>query len=456
MGNLMTSMLNTANAMKVLEGALSVTENNVVNANTPGYAAQTATFEALPFDPSVGLPGGVAAGTVGSSRDAFAEQSVRNQQTSLGLYNQKVSDLTAVQSSFNLSSTSGLAPAMDALFSSFSQLSVTPNDTVSRQDVLNKAATVAEQFQDTANGLMNEQTDIKQQTGSTVSQINQLAATIAQINATGRIDPSGGVDAGADAQLNSSLEQLSQLVNFTTLQQPDGTVSVFVGGQTPLVVGSQAYNIEGDFSTPQAVILSSTGADITDQISGGQLSALTDDYNNSIPGYLNNLNTLAENFADQVNTTLSNGVDQNGAAPTTDLFTYNASDGAAQTLAVSPLTTDQIAAALPGAPGGNGNALALAQLGSEDTVDGYTFDQYYGNIGSQVGSDLASAQGSQTTSQNLLSQAQSPRQQVSGVSLDTEAEDLMQYQQSYQAVGKMLTVLNDLTTTLMNILPTTS
>ena len=452
MGNLLTSMLNTANAMKVLQQGLTVTENNVVNADTPGYAAQSARFEAMPFDLAQGLSGGVKAGPVQSARDQYAEVSVRDQQSNLGLSQQKVTDLTAVQNYFSLSSTSGVAPAMDALFSSFSQLSITPNDSESRQDVLNKAGNVAAQFQNAANGLQNQLGDISTQTRSAITNINQLAATIAQINASDRVDYSGQVNAGSDAQLNSSLEQLSQYVNFTTLQMPDGTVTVLLGGQTPLVVGSQAYDISGNLSNQQTSVYSSTGVDITGQITGGQLSALLDDYNNVVPGYLNNLNTLAQSFADTVNYTLDGGIDQNGAAPTTELFTYNAAVGSAQTLSVNSMTPDQVAAALPGAPGGNGNALALAQLASAPIINGYTFDQYYGSIGQQVGGNLADAQANQSTGEALLNQAQSFRQQVSGVSLDTEAESLMSYQQSYDAVTKMLTVLNQMTETLMNII----
>jgi len=453
MGNLLTSILNTANALQAYEDALTVTQNNVVNASTPGYVKQTQSFQALPFDLSVGLPGGVSAGPVLSSRDAFAEQSVRDQQTALGLYQQKVSDLTPLQSYFDLSSTTGLAPAMDDLFSSFSQLSVNPNDTVSRQDVLNKAETVAQQFQDTASGLLSQGANIDQQTRSTISSINHLAGIIAEVNSNNRVDPSGNINAGLDAELNSSLEQLSQYVNFTALQQPDGTISVFIGGQTPLVVGNQVYDIQGDFSTAQTAILSSTGADISGTITGGQLSALLDDKNSVLPSYVSDLSTLAGTLADQVNSTLAGGVDQNGASPSTDLFNYDPSIGAALTLTVNSLTPDQIAAATPDAPGGNGNAVALGQLASAKTVNGYTFAQFYGNLGGRVGNDLSSAQDSQTTKQNLLSQAQSLREQVSGVSLDQEAEHLIAFQRSYQATAKMLSVLNDLTETLMNVIP---
>jgi flagellar hook-associated protein 1 FlgK len=451
LGNLFASMTNTANALKAFEDGLATVSNNVTNADTPGYVEQTQTFSAQPFDLLQGLTGGVEAGPVLSSRDQYAEQSVQQQQSAVGYYTQKVTDLTPAESSFSLSSTSGVAPAMDALFSSFSQLSVNPNGTVERQAVLNAAATVAQQFQGAATGLSSQSANLTQQTQGIIGSINQLASTIAQVNSEDRVDPSGTVNAGVDAQLYSSLEQLSQYVNFTTLRQPDGTISVLLGGQTPLVEGDQAYDIQGDFSSPQTAILNSAGTDITSQITGGQLAAVVDDKNSVIPGYLTSLNTLAQSFADQVNGALDNGIDENGAAPTTDLFTYNPL-AAATTLAVNPLTTDQIAAALPGAPGGNGNALAVAQLANATGVDGYTFDGYFGNIGGQVGSDVQSATNSETTTQNLLTQAQTLRQQVSGVSLDAEAESLMAFQQSYEATSKMFTVLNELTETLMAVI----
>jgi len=178
-----------------------------------------------------------------------------------------------------------------------------------------------------------------------------------------------------------------------------------------------------------------------------------DDKNNVLPTYMTDLNTLAENLATQVNTTLANGVDQNGAAPSTDLFRFDGAVGAAVTLAVNPITPDQIAAALPGAAGGNGNALVLAKLANAKTVNGYTFAQFYGNLGGRVGRDLSEAKDTQSTKQQLLSQAQALRQQVSGVSLDEEAEHLVAFQRAYEATSKMMSVLNSLTDTLMKIIP---
>jgi flagellar hook-associated protein 1 FlgK len=451
MGNLFTSLLSSANGLRAYEQALAVTQNNVTNASTPGFVKQTQNLEALPFDVTAGLPGGVRAGPVVSSRDGYAERAVRDQQTSFGFSNQKTTNLTPLETSFSLSGTSGIAPSISNLFQSFSRLSVNPNDAASRQAVLQQAGVVAQSFQGAASSLLSQQSSLDRESRGTIDAINHLATTIAQINAHNRGRTPGSTDAGVDAQLNSSLEELSQLANFTSLQQPDGSVTVYLGGQTALVTNDQAYAIQGDFSTSQTKILNSTGADISGQLTGGKLGALLEDKNTVIPSYASDLNTLAQGLADQVNTTLAQGIDQNGAAPTTDLFTYDPAR-AASSLAVNPLTPDQIAAALPGATGGNGNALNLAALADAKTLNGFTFVQFYGNLGGRVGNDLSLAKSNQSTAQLLLSQTQDLRNQVSGVSLNEEAEHLVAFQRAYEATSKMIGVLNSLTETLINVI----
>src|SRR5205085_11016955 len=135
-----------------------------------------------------------------------------------------------------------------------------------------------------------------------------------------------------------------------------GTVSGAIGGRTPLVIADTAYALSADLSTPQTAVLDAQGHDVTAQISRGRLGALIEERNTTIPAYFAQLNTLAQSLADTVNGTLAQGIDRNGAAPLVNLFTYNQAADAATTIRVSNLTTDQIAAALPGAAGGNGNA----------------------------------------------------------------------------------------------------
>jgi flagellar hook-associated protein 1 len=121
-------------------------------------------------------------------------------------------------------------------------------------------------------------------------------------------------------------------------------------------------------------------------------------------------------------------------------------------LSVTDITPDQIAAASPSAPGGNANALTIAGMLDSKSINGFSFTQFYGNIAGHVGSDLSQAQNDQQTRASTLTQAKNLRDQASGVSIDEEAAHLIQIQRAYQASGKMLTVLDELTTTVIGLI----
>jgi len=456
MGNLVSTLVNASNALGVYGKVFDTIQNNITNANTPGYVEQDQALVSQSFDPEAGESGGVAAAGLISSRSEYLEQQVRNQQQLLGASQQQATDLNQVQTLFDPTATDGISGNLSSFFNSFSQLSVNPNDPVERQAVINAAGQVAESFNTTANGIAQVSTNIDNETNGNVATINQIAEQLAAFNQQYLNSSQASQDAGLDAQVHSALENLSQVANFTALKMPNGTWNVYLGGQTPLVLSNQQFTVSADMSAPNTVIRDSQGNDITSQITSGSLGALLGEKNTTLPGYMSSLNTLAQTFADSVNNALNQGIDQNGNAPTQDLFTYNAAQGAAFSMAVTPITPDQIAAALPSGPGGNGNAIAIAQLATQPVVNGFTFTQAYGNLSGQIGSDVSNAQQEQTADQNLLTQAQTQRTNQTGVSLDAEAAKLLQFQQSYQAVGKLVGVINSLTDTLMAMMPATS
>ena len=393
-----------------------------------------------------------AAGEVLSARNNFAEEAVRNRQGSLGNSAQKAADLAQVEQIFTIADGAGINGALGNLFGSFSQLTVSPNDSTSRQIVLDRAQALAGAINSASTDLSKSSSSLDTQAKSAVDDINRLAAQIADLNKVLQGDATTSRDAGLDAQLNNNLEELSKIANYTAIHQPDGSVSVYLGGQTPIVVGDKQYRIGAGFSNGGIQINDANGADITNQIARGQLSGLLEEKNSIFPLYANDLNTLAKSIAERVNTVLKGGLDQTGAAPTTDLFAYDSVEGAAATLKINKLTPDQLAAALPGAAGGNGNALNLASLSSSKEIGGYSFSEYYGNIASKVGRDLSDAQGGQKVQRQLLDQSAAIREQVSGVNLDEEAAHLVELQRKYQAAAKMLSVLSDMTDTVVGLI----
>jgi flagellar hook-associated protein 1 len=452
MGNLFTSILNTANSIRVYDRQLAAIQNNIANADTPGYVRQVQTVQALRFDLAAGLGGGVSAGPVLSARNTYAEVSVRTQMTAAAYSGQKASDLSRLETHFDPSGSSGVAGAMSKLFLSFSQLSVNPNDRVARQSVLDRAHGVAEAFNQTAASLANLGQQADKQTRDAVLAVNRLGEQLQEINRTYRSSAQSTADAGLDAKMHGALEALAELVDFTLIEAGDGTMAVYIGGQTPLVIGDRLFRISGDFSDAQTAIRDANGDDISGQIHSGKLGALLDEKNRVIPAYLAHLDSLAAAFAQQVNTQLAAGEDAAGAAPQMDLFRSDPAAGVALSLAVNPLLPEQLAAATAGSPGSNGNALTLASMLDRKAIDGHTFIEYFGSLGGRVGRDLVTARQDLTTRNALVTQARTFRKEISGVSLDEEAAHLLQVQRAYQAAGKVMSVLNQMTDTLIQAL----
>jgi flagellar hook-associated protein 1 FlgK len=231
-------------------------------------------------------------------------------------------------------------------------------------------------------------------------------------------------------------------------------------------VNDTASNSGNPGAAPNISIEDSNGNDITSQITSGGLAGLLSVRNDLLPSLIGGgqqvggLNTLAQGLADSVNSVLTQGSTtttppyQSGSP----LFTYNSSSpaGMAQSLAVSStITPSQLAAADAGPPFvANGAALTLSGLDSSTPgpVAGQGFTQYFASLTATVGNAVNNANTSATAQTQLVAQAQSLQQQVSGVSLDEEAIRLVQLQSSYQAVSKVVTVIDDLAQSLMSMI----
>jgi flagellar hook-associated protein 1 len=174
------------------------------------------------------------------------------------------------------------------------------------------------------------------------------------------------------------------------------------------------------------------------------------------------LNRLAQTLADRVNQVLMAGSMSDGPPPSagTPLFSYDTSNAtrAAATLVLAPgAAADQLAAIDPGLPYvSNGTALKLAALGNPqnapDQIDNVSYVEFYGNLAAGVGRQLAASTDQQGIQQQVLTQAQGLRQQISGVSLDEQATLLVEFQRAYQANAQLFSVLNSLTQTTVNML----
>jgi flagellar hook-associated protein 1 FlgK len=479
MASLFSALNATSNTLKAYESALNITQNNIGNSSTPNYAAQQVHFDSLAFEPGNGLEGGVGSATAIDTRNAYADQSVRSEISSLGTAQQQSTLLTNLQGNFDVTGQTGISGGLSSFFDSFSALGASPSDPSAQQTVINDAQQVAQSFQQTASSISQASASIGQQIQTQVVQINSLAGQIQQYNVEQQ--QSGQQNPSLDAQVETALESLSQIANITATKAPDGTTSVLIDGQTPLVLGSQQFQISaGNVPTPtnppptnpggppDIQILDSNGNDITAQISQGQLAGSLNVRNTVIPGLVGDqsqtgsINQLAQAFADRVNNLLTSGDISSGppAVPGVPLFTYDTTNptNVAQSLSVSStITPSQIATIDPGPPAvSNGIANQIASLaqGTDPAgqINGVSYTAYFGQIAASIGSQVTAAGNNSSLYTQSVAQAQNLQTQLSGVSLDTEATNLIEFQKGYDATAKLVTVIDQITQSTIDIL----
>jgi flagellar hook-associated protein 1 len=477
MSSLSATLLGASSALQAFQYALNVTQNNIDNASTPGYANQTVALQAAPFDPAVGLAGGVVEGPLIDSRDLLAESDVWQQAAAQGDSSAQASALADVQSAIPVGTGAGIPAALNTFFSDVSAWTAAPTSGSAQQSVMVAAGSLAQSFQTTAAAVATASTSVSQDIGSTVGQINQLTSQIATLNT--EIQTGGGQDEGMQAQLYSSLETLSGLVNISVLQQPGGIVNVTLSSGAALVTGNQSYALTAGnaavtsqsidpLAPPDIDIQAADGAVVNNQITSGSLAGLLQVRNVTIPGLIGDasqpgaLNQLAAGLANDVNTIVSQGSITPGQE-SSGLGLFTTPDpthptATAATMAVNPNITASQLPPVDQNGVANGIPLALAALATAAPAElgsvGYT--TFYGNAAALVGSQLNQAQANQTTTAETLAQAQSMRQTESGVSLDAQAVNVLQYQAGYQAVAKMVATLQTIIQSAIDMIPNAS
>lgn len=667
MSNLLSSLQSASFNLGAFSQALSVIQNNVGNATTPGYARQRVFLEALPFFLRGGLAGGVKVDRVEIMRDKFLDFQVVSALQKKTYFEKLTQTLNQIEPHFPLSGELSIGATADGLFHSFQALSTSPGDFNLRQQVLTSAQTVATSIRSAYAGVTDQRATLDQDAAGVVTRINTLTTEVAELNAVILQRGPGADQSASQTRLTQVLEELGTLVDYRLISQGDGQLGVVLGSGTPLVSGVFQFPLTTAPTSPQLEIRDQQGNDVAGSIQGGQLGAILQGRNTNLPSYLAQLNQFAGTLADAVNEQLASGrdlagvagkplfqytslaftgsgrtagtigavtpappvsldvtfsgavtgsitanldsffvapaapaglaagntitvnfatadqtlrasittapltagdttatiatrlndqialnpqlagkisfVDQGGllkivesdtagqglaftASTSNVAFTSGLESGGtlgghsaveiaaalnrqvaldpalaaagirfstaggqvqvdgsvsfdavvtdnaqgtgfvsglagaftaggspvAATLTVNNLANREIAAASAGALNGNDNALALARLAAQALVGGLTFNQYYGKLVAEVGSDAAQAQAHFTTQQQILVEAQNIRDSFSGVSLDEEAARLLEFQRAYEATARVITVLDSLAGEIINLL----
>ena len=460
MSSLFGTMSIATGALGAEQGALDATTNNVANANTPGYSRlQPVLVENDPVTTGPVTYGmGVSLEKLQSLRDPILQTRIQEETQQQGQLNAFVSAMQQAQVQFTTSS-SDIGTEISNFFSSLSQLSADPTNLALRQGVLTAAGNMASAFNNTANNLNQQRSGLDLQVSQDVQQVNVLTSQIAALN--NQISQLQGVNQDASAlvdQRDVLIGQLSSLIDVSTIQSDNGLTLTTSNG-TALVVGGQSFALNTQTNASGMQDIYSQGTDITSKLTSGELAGLLEVRDQNIPTLLSNLDTLAAGLANNLNTANAQGftlVQQaNGtlqAGGNIFVAPPASGQGAASTMAVAITDPSLIAASSDDtAPASNGNVTVLSAVQNQAIGGAQSPADYYSNIVFGVGNDVSNGSAELNSSQLILSQLQDQRGSISGVSLDEEAANMVQYQRAFDAAAQVITTINDMLYTVINM-----
>jgi flagellar hook-associated protein 1 len=455
MGSLFGTLQIALGALEADRGAVEVTSNNIANVNTAGYSREQVNLqENAPIQVGNILFGtGVSLGQTTSVRDNLLEQRLDQENTSSGQLNSFLGAMNQVQTLFNETAGAGLQSPLTAFFNSLTQLTTDPSNSSYRQAVLTAGQNLASDMQQDDSNLHSLQANTDQSVVQDVNQVNQLTQQIAALNVQVSTLESLGKDPGAFLDQRTQLvRQLAGLVDISETTANNGSLTIATTSGASLVDGSQSFALSTQIN-PNTTYhdVFANGVDITQNIIGGSLGGSIQARDTAIPGVLNQLDTLAYNLETSFNTQSRAGFDANGN-PGVNFFTQPAAiSGTASTIAVAISDPNLIAASSDGSAGSNGNAQALANLQNQTIINGQTPYNYYSNLVFGIGNQVSQAQNEQTAVSLVQQQLNDQRGAISGVSLDEEAVNLIQFQGAYEASANVVNVVNQLLTTTINM-----
>jgi len=299
-------------------------------------------------------------------------------------------------------------------------------------------------------------TGLDQSVPQTVDQINRLTSQIATLNGQVAQMQGLGKDPGSTQdQRDELIRQLSGLVNISVTQSDTGLTLTTANGVS-LVVANQSYSLLANANNSVLEhVYSAQGQDITSQITGGQLGGTIQIRDQVLPQLFTQLNTLASQFATSFNTQQTAGFDASGNQGQNFFTPLPSTTDAAANFGVAITDPKLVAASSDGSAGSNGNLEQLIALQNQQLPSGASPMDMYSNLVLQVGNLGANAKANVTANDLSVQQLTDQRSSVSGVSLDEETTNMIRYQRAYEAGARVVTTVDSMLQTLMNMGVTT-
>lgn len=482
--DLFSSLYSTTSALRAQSAALDIVGRNMSNVNNTSYARQRVIFgDKGSVDTALGTQSlGIEAVGIQQMRDTLLDRQIVEESSNSDFLGSQQSYLEQAQTAlgqglFNNAGTvdtiksntalpSGIAASIDTFFNGWDSLATEPGSTVNKQmliadaqDLVDKLNTADKRLADISLSTPVVANTLTGQMDEGARQVNGILSTIADLNRQiGRVEVSNpGTAVDLRDQRQAKLEELAGYIDFTAVQQSAGQIGIQVdalpAGTTVDLVSLATVN----------GTMARSGADYT--WNDGTTTSTLDFDSGKLAGYqevgatVEGYRTKLDAFVSALVTNVNTAYQTVSAGPPPVLNTngsfFNPANLTAGTISLGAgITSTTVTAGDAGGPSGaNDRALAVAALAKNTGfLSGSTPAAAFAKIVTAVGQDVSNNDTRIEDQSSLVKLLGAQRQSYSGVSLDEETADMLRYQRAYQASAKMLSVIDELLSTMLNTL----
>ncbi len=298
------------NALLAYKTALTLTSDNIANANNPYYSRRMIDFGTAPSGSGVRIAD--VRRIVDDQANRYA-QSANSDFSKASIYLQQLKNFEPLLDNDSTSIKRYIADSLDALVS----LSASPSSPQNRNLYINKLNTMVQRFQDVDGQIVAEQQNTNRALQTGTSQASQLLSVIASLNdQIANTIPEN--QAPLLDQRDGIIQQLSQYLNVTVNTDENGIVNLSMGNGMPLVMGNRAVTLSTttDPSDSSSLLITLQNGPntfmVTSGIQSGQLAGLMNYKNNVLDVTRNAIGRLSLAIADSLNTQNKLGIDGKG------------------------------------------------------------------------------------------------------------------------------------------------
>ncbi|MET0266388.1 MAG: flagellar hook-associated protein FlgK [Duganella sp.] len=441
------------------QAAINAVSQNIANSQTKGYTRQGALLQSIATDASNISPGnGVRVGSLLRFSDSYKLQQMWRTNSELASRSQVQPYLTQLEKVMN-NSTSSISYGFDNFFKALNAAAVDPTSTPLRQQVITSADSLSKQINSIYELTTNQMVASQQQSASVLPDMNQSLASIAALNKQIiQIGANGTNTSALQDQREQLIDTVASQVGVEVVFNPDGSANLSLKTGQPLVSADLAATLAYETVDSKSTLtlkFSNSKFNLEDSKIGGQLGGLANFRNNTLQPLRSSIADIARQFSEKFNEVSAAGNDTDGAAGK-PLFYFSDNGpnalGTIGLLTIDPaFTTADLAFRADGQPAGdNGNLQELIKIRNLEInvtslgADKVQLSDADTQLVGKLAIDSQQNQAQMKTATTIRQQAEDDWKSTSGVNVDEEGINLIEFQNMFQANMKVISVANTL------------